>query len=372
MNNGSYNRAGIKGTPALNLERFDLETDKIDPATKKPFAHPNPAATLVDCCRECAKEDGCYLFQFFPPSTPSSYASSQCYLLSGGTQTWDFPEHGTPFSGSYRRQTVGRRVSIPLSFVGGRCNGSADTIDDPHFTGARGTQFDFNGEIGKSFAILSDKGVHINGMFKGYVDSRGEGERPTATAEDKGLRTWIREVGFLWKDAQGNTHKLHMAARDGPEQGKGAGFLSLLSLDGVPVKEPTEPGVVFQQGDMSLQFVGTAKPHPKPKGRKKRGEHTPPMTVEADYYKLKIGDVLDLTISVRVERPMFQLKDEAETHFNLLLKKILVRPRDPRPAPSLPSHSCLDPHRLQVWSRGMESIHTSYGRASPVALCMCL
>lgn len=303
VNGGGYDRSGPKDTPSLNYERFDLETGVVNPLTGSPYATPHPATTIYDCCVECAKAKGCYLYQFFPEGTPASYATSKCYQLSGGTQTWDFPERGTPYSGSQRRQNTGRRTTIPPSFVGGRCNGT-DINDDPHFTGAHGTHFDFNGALDKSFCLISDKTVHINGLFKGYKDTDTHGA--TVQADGKALRTWIRAVAFLYKDASGTEHKLTMATRDGPEQGKGKGFLSSITFDGVNFPEPTKAGVVVNHLGTTLSFTGTFT----------RGKF------EVDYYKLKIGDSLDMTVTVRVAQPQMQQKDEAQTHFNLLLNDI--------------------------------------------------
>ena len=41
---------------------------------------------------------------------------------------------------------------------------------DPHFKGLRGQEFDFTGEPGKIYAILSDHGLALNALFaKGYT-----------------------------------------------------------------------------------------------------------------------------------------------------------------------------------------------------------
>ncbi|CAI5972954.1 unnamed protein product [Closterium sp. NIES-64] len=39
---------------------------------------------------------------------------------------------------------------------------------DPHFRGADGTRFDFNGLLDRSFCLLSDRRIHINMGIKGY------------------------------------------------------------------------------------------------------------------------------------------------------------------------------------------------------------
>lgn len=306
VNGGSYNRAGIKDTPALNYERFDLQTGITDPKTGQPYATASTEQDLVSCCNKCAQTDGCYLFQFFPADTPASYNGGvACYLLSGGTSTWDWAERGTPFAGSPRRQSAGARLTIPPSFVGGRCNGSAGVVDDPHFTGAHGTRFDFNGEVDRSFCLTSDASLHINGLLKGYKEERTEGA--TQLADGKGLRTWVREVGFLWKDAQGQQHTLHLVARNGPQQERGSGFVASAGLDG---QRFSLPKVVNQEakgaGDLSVVFSGVSQV-----GR-----------LDVEHYHLRIGTLLDMTLSVRPAHPQMQAPGDAEVHFNLLINEL--------------------------------------------------
>ncbi|CAI5517686.1 unnamed protein product [Closterium sp. Naga37s-1] len=59
-------------------------------------------------------------------------------------------------------------VPIVPSYVGGECNPLANTDDDPHFRGADGTRFDFNGILNRSFCLVSDRRIHINMGIKGY------------------------------------------------------------------------------------------------------------------------------------------------------------------------------------------------------------
>ena len=80
-------------------------------------------------------------------------------------------------------------LSLPPSRLGGACNPGANVVDDPHFTGALGTRFDFNGHPGGSFCLHTDRQLHINAVLGGY-----EGD-PLATGFDnstKTTRTWIQ------------------------------------------------------------------------------------------------------------------------------------------------------------------------------------
>ncbi|CAI5522030.1 unnamed protein product [Closterium sp. Naga37s-1] len=58
--------------------------------------------------------------------------------------------------------------NILPTFFDGECNPLANTNDDPHFRGADGTQYDFNGLLDRSFCLLSDRRIHINMGIKGY------------------------------------------------------------------------------------------------------------------------------------------------------------------------------------------------------------
>jgi len=52
----------------------------------------------------------------------------------------------------------------------------------------------------------------------------------------KAVRTWMRELGILWKSegSAGNTrtHSLYLKARSGPQRERGEGFLASAKLDG--------------------------------------------------------------------------------------------------------------------------------------------
>ncbi|CAI5534060.1 unnamed protein product [Closterium sp. Naga37s-1] len=86
----------------------------------------------------------------YPP--PRVTNSGQCTLLGSlagiTVRNWDVP--------------------IVPTFLGGECNPLANTDDDPHFRGADGTQYDFNGLLDRSFCLVSDRRIHINMGIKGY------------------------------------------------------------------------------------------------------------------------------------------------------------------------------------------------------------
>jgi hypothetical protein len=62
--------------------------------------------------------------------------------------------------------------------------------NDPHFVGARGTQFDFNGKPDRAFCLHTDARLHINMLMRGYLDDRTQGA--TVLSSGKAVRTWIK------------------------------------------------------------------------------------------------------------------------------------------------------------------------------------
>lgn len=163
---------------------------RVYPRTGKPYAIPSPEKTIETCCNKCAVTDDCNLFQFF---YGTAVGGSNCYLLSGGRSDFaDYPGIGVPFSGTHSDQTksTGIQYNKPFSFIGGRCNGAVGVKADPHFEGAKGVQYDFNGAIGKSYCIMAEKQVQVNALLKGYYDNRTEGA--TVVSGGKALRTWMR------------------------------------------------------------------------------------------------------------------------------------------------------------------------------------
>lgn len=85
--------------------------------------------------------------------------------------------------------------------------------------------------------MVSDERVHINMKMHGYLDSRPVGG--SVFQDGKAVRTWMRELGFVWResgeDGVPRVHKLHLVARRGKAQARGEGFLESATLDGTPL-----------------------------------------------------------------------------------------------------------------------------------------
>eukprot|EP00897_Mesotaenium_endlicherianum_P003902 jgi/Mesen1/353/ME000001S02666 len=184
---------------------------------------------------------------------------------------------------------------LPITRVGGKCNPSVQ--DDPHFVGAQGTRYDFNGEPNQAFCLVSDKSLHINMQLKGYLDNRTEGA--TVMKNGKAVRTWIRELGIKWT-AAGQEHSLRLTARSGKQQERGHGYLAGILIDSEYVA-PLRVGEKFEaDGGLELNFVGFEKSGP----------------FDVDFYTVKIAGLLSMDMRLRVAHPLLQTPDDAEVHIN--------------------------------------------------------
>jgi hypothetical protein len=310
----------VKGGPWIGYEVY--------PAVESSYFLPSAAATTVTtlpaCCNLCAATKGCALYQFFEAAVYSkiktqpfgSFATSkpggsykegqQCYLLTGGSVPGTYPQkgadnngpYGTPYSGTHSVQSNGNK-NFPPSFVGGTCNPAASVIDDPHFVGAKGTHFDFNGQIGKTFVLVSDEDLNLNIKLGGYETEETLGA--SEQKDGKALRTWIEEIGLTWVGTDGKRHSAVLVARKGKEQAVGDGFLSQVSVDGQEVPAPKPDGEAVAQAGVSLSHMGVAK-----KG-----------IYDLEMFQLKLADKLEARLHMRVAHAKLQTPDEAHAHFNI-------------------------------------------------------
>eukprot|EP00897_Mesotaenium_endlicherianum_P007494 jgi/Mesen1/6773/ME000348S06057 len=234
-----------------------------------------------ECCNLCRTTPGCVYWQLM--STDMVDQAAKCHLMGS---------EGTP-------QLA--QATVHTSRIGGKCN--AEVKDDPHFVGARGTRFDFNGAPNTAFALVSDKDLEINMMLRGYYDNRTTGA--TVTESGKAVRTWIKEVGIVWT-AEGAEHKLHLVARNGKQQERGAGYLASATVDTFAVPMLREGETFRALGGLEMTFVGVEKQN----------------QFDVDHYTVKVEGLLDLDVQMRVARAEMQAEDEAEAHFNLGFNKI--------------------------------------------------
>lgn len=206
--------------------------------------------------------------------------------------------------GTFKKTTEsGQRGAIRHGYL--NCT---NTCHDPHFIGAHGTRFDFNGELGKSFCLVSDRQVHLNALFKGYRAESQAGASPTA--DGHGLRSWMGELGLVWTEAA-RKHSLRLVARDGKDSARGDGFVRAIAFDGASVSLPSAPGAVLQAGELSLSFLGTF-------ANEWGGEE--------DKYTLTLGDRLQMALHVGPAVPAWQLPGDALVHFSFSIRHLDASP----------------------------------------------
>ncbi|CAI5497341.1 unnamed protein product [Closterium sp. Naga37s-1] len=210
-------------------------------------------------------------------------------------------------------------TAIPPSYLGGECNVLANTDDDPHFRGADGTRYDFNGLLDRSFCLLSDRRIHLE-QERLSMEELGELERMrtngslpltaevvAALEQEMGRRSG-REGGESGgeEEKQHSIHAQHSAffkARDGKEQRRGSsGFVDRLELDGLPVAPPLSAGSsIVGNGGFKLLLAET---------RSCKGK-------DEDEFHLTIDGVVDMGITARLAHPLMQTATEAQAHFNV-------------------------------------------------------
>ena len=172
---------------------------------------------------------------------------------------------------------------------------------DPHFVGAHGTHYDFNGLPGKDYCLFSDSSVHMNMHMIGYGinDSKIEG--------DKAVRTWINKLGIMWK-VGGKSHSLLLSAREGPQTKRGSGFLAAAELDRValPALKEGETHNLIGGGNLTFHHVGSW------------GHHNEPW----EAYLITLPGLFTIQLALRVEDRRWRTRSNAWTHFDVSLSQV--------------------------------------------------
>eukprot|EP00271_Cylindrocystis_brebissonii_P000661 TRINITY_DN1081_c0_g1_i1.p1 TRINITY_DN1081_c0_g1~~TRINITY_DN1081_c0_g1_i1.p1 ORF type:complete len:420 (-),score=61.73 TRINITY_DN1081_c0_g1_i1:162-1421(-) len=263
----------------------------------------NVVATPAKCCSLCrtggsgaAAGMPCMYWMYrtlygTPAYAVSSMNGGYCYLYVKN-------------SVGYITPTCNSTVNMATS-VGSKC---VNGVNDPHFTGATGRHFDFNGWPGKTFCLISDTQLHINMKMTGYLDSRTDGA--TMIWKGKAVRTWMKELGFKWMEG-GEDHTLRLLARSGKDYARGEGFLELIEADGEVIPRMQEGNELFLKGGLSLKMVGVEKDGP----------------FLIDVYTVRIGLLLNMDVRVRIATPWLQTKDDAIVHLNFGINDIKSTPR---------------------------------------------
>ncbi|CAI5976248.1 unnamed protein product [Closterium sp. NIES-64] len=251
------------------------------------------------CCAACTNSTACSFWQHYIPSSLACSNCGICYLYK--------PTDAQPTCET-RTVVVGgvTRTYVNASTLGRPC---PYTKHDPHFRGAHGTRFEFNGAPEKSYCLLTDSSLHVNMKMRGYYDTRTIGA--SLLRNGLAVRTWIRELGFVWS-VDGVEHSFRLAARNGKSDKRDNGFLSLIEFDG-RVLPSLEPGESYNL-DGGLAFVF--------KGYEQEGGGF----FDVDAYSLRIGDKLAMDIKLRPAHPLLQTPDDAQVHLNVNFKHVSRSP----------------------------------------------
>ena len=181
--------------------------------------------------------------------------------------------------------------------------GKGSVSGDPHFVGAHGTRYDFNGLPGKDYCLFSDASVHMNMHMIGYVVNRGKNKDGKAAA----VHTWIGKLGIMWK-VGGMNHSLVLSARDGPQVKRGFGFLAGAELDRValPALQEGETHALVGGGDLTFHHIGSWGHHKDPE----------------DVYLITLPGLVTIRLALRTEVRRWRTRSNAWTHFDVSLSQV--------------------------------------------------
>ncbi|CAI5504738.1 unnamed protein product [Closterium sp. Naga37s-1] len=166
-----------------------------------------------------------------------------------------------------------------------------------------------------SFCLVSDARLHINMRLTGYLDNNRSDIMAALVAGAK-VRTWIRELGFIWWATQaggsGAQHSLRLVARRGPKQERGDGFMGRIEVDGIAVPR-------LGLGDELSLFEGEGT---VTYTRQERSGN-----FDVDVYSVKLAGLLEAEVRLRPAHPLLQEEEDAEVHLMLDLGSIRHSPR---------------------------------------------
>eukprot|EP00270_Netrium_digitus_P002516 TRINITY_DN12848_c0_g1_i1.p1 TRINITY_DN12848_c0_g1~~TRINITY_DN12848_c0_g1_i1.p1 ORF type:complete len:436 (+),score=79.89 TRINITY_DN12848_c0_g1_i1:136-1443(+) len=240
-----------------------------------------------DCCFLCRGDAGCVYWQHV--RVQDSCWCGLCFLYTEGANP------------SCSLNDLGLIYGIQFpSRVGGICNPNLQ--DDPHLVGARGTKYDFNGVPDASFCLVTDRNLHVNMKLAGYLDHRYTNNVTGMIDNDegKGIRTWVRELGFIWR-MNGTDHTLRLAARTGKMQERGNGFMEAIEIDHRIMPKMQVDDLVRADGGLKIKFAALER-----KGM-----------FDVDFFKVKVRGIFEAEIRLRVAHPALQLEDDAFAHINI-------------------------------------------------------
>lgn len=163
---------------------------------------------------------------------------------------------------------------------------------DPHFTGADGSRFSFEGEPNSTFCLVSDKNIQINAYYGGRWDRYGN-------STVKSL-TWIRQIGILW-----GRHTIVLAAREGATWLHDKGYMASIKVNDKEVKLGQAGDLAFLSGGV-IQILWVAS-------KVRTGDDI------VDVYQVTIADILKLRVKIRPEVQLLRSETDGVLHVDLEL-----------------------------------------------------
>lgn len=292
-----------------NANKLDNGTFVGNYSTNQPRAGPNGLFNSATYTPNATQVFSCAYWQHFVPSPSKTSANAStctsnfflnpdacgyCIIYPPGTvPSCDststtcnaFPDQGVWQAANY--STVGR--------------GCPGAKNDPHFVGAKGTHFDFNGSPDESFCLVTEERFQINMKMRGYLDTRTVGA--SIMKDGKAVRTWIKDLGIVWLDESDAKHTLRLWARDGKSQTRDEGFLGGVEIDGTDLARLNPGETAVPEGLFTLIFEGFEK----------QGVGF----FDVDVYTLTVPGVATIEIKLRIAHPLLQTPDDAMTHINV-------------------------------------------------------
>ncbi|GJP48943.1 hypothetical protein CLOM_g8214 [Closterium sp. NIES-68] len=250
-------------------------------------------ASPADCCHMCRQQPQCSYWNFLA-------TSGVCYLYTSGVCAAN-----NGISNVYSPRE-------PDSYVGGRCSWhgqqeyryQAESAPPARpYTQLRPT----------SFCLVSDSRLHINMRLTGYLDNNRSDIMAALVAGAK-VRTWIRELGFVWwsnSGAASSQHSLRLVARRGAKQERGDGFMGRIEVDGITVPR-------LGVGDELSLFDG--------EGTVSYTRQERSGNYDVDVYSVRLAGLLEAEVRLRPAHPLLQEEDDAEVHQMLDLGSIRFSP----------------------------------------------
>ncbi|CAI5512610.1 unnamed protein product [Closterium sp. Naga37s-1] len=229
-------------------------------------------------------------------------------------------------------------LNISPTFLGGRCDPRAFTDDDPHFRGADGTRYDFNGLLDRSFCLLSDRRIHINMGIKGYqpianlpgtatsldeeslaaaLEAASKEKKPRHIRQLEQERLSVEELGELERMRANGSLLLtdvvvaaleremgRRSSKSGWEEEQHSIQYAKHELKARLLR--AKPIRIWISGGFKLLLAET---------RSFKGK-------DEDEFHLTIDGVVEMGITARLAHPLMQTATEAQAHFNVYIARL--------------------------------------------------